>query len=67
MGWGHTMEGGPASMELLETYVAVLTNSECHRWSGYGPSKVTDNMMCAGVMGGGRDTCQVQIIQFYRL
>ncbi|XP_054266308.1 trypsin-1-like [Macrosteles quadrilineatus] len=57
-GWGHTKEGGPTSMELLETHVAVMANSACHNYPGYSADKVTSNMMCAGVMGGGRDTCQ---------
>lgn len=58
-GWGHTMEGGPASMVLRETDVAVMSNAACHEKPGYGPSKVNGNMMCAGVMQGGRDSCQV--------
>ncbi|KAG8319392.1 hypothetical protein J6590_059428 [Homalodisca vitripennis] len=57
-GWGHTKEGGPSSMELRETHVAVMSNSACHLRAGYGPTKVTANMMCAGLMEGGRDTCQ---------
>lgn len=53
------MEGGPASMVLRETDVAVMSNAACHKKPGYGPSKVNGNMMCAGVMQGGRDSCQV--------
>lgn len=43
---------------LQETVVLVVINSQCNDLLGAGV--ITDNMMCAGVLQGGKDTCQVQ-------
>uniref|UniRef100_A0A3P9NDM9 trypsin n=1 Tax=Poecilia reticulata TaxID=8081 RepID=A0A3P9NDM9_POERE len=36
--------------------VPVVGNSQCK--SSYGDSAITDNMMCAGLLEGGKDSCQ---------
>ncbi|XP_063063519.1 serine protease 33-like isoform X2 [Engraulis encrasicolus] len=57
-GWGVTAEGGspPSSGALQEIQVAVIENSQCD--SLYGGGFVTDNMICAGLLSGGKDACQ---------
>ncbi|VUC23479.1 unnamed protein product [Clonostachys rosea] len=55
-GWGLTSESGstlPAS--LLKVSVPVVSRSTCR--SQYGTSAITDNMFCAGVEEGGKDSC----------
>lgn len=42
----------------MEVTVKILSNKKC-RESGYGPKKITDNMLCAGYDDGGKDSCQV--------
>jgi len=48
----------PAPGILQETMVPVVANDQCNTLLGSG--SVTSNMMCAGLMEGGKDTCQVQ-------
>lgn len=36
----------------------ILSNNECRK-TGYGSSRITDNMMCAGYKDGEKDSCQV--------
>lgn len=36
-----------------------MSNKQC-RLTGYAPSKITDNMLCAGDPKGGKDSCQVE-------
>ncbi len=38
--------------------VPVVANDQCNTLLGSG--SVTTNMMCAGLIEGGKDTCQVQ-------
>ncbi|XP_055585488.1 transmembrane protease serine 9-like [Uranotaenia lowii] len=56
-GWGTTSQGGEVSSTLLEVTVPVMTNEECRNTS-YGESRITDNMLCAGLPDGGKDSCQ---------
>ncbi|KAL0155171.1 hypothetical protein M9458_049434, partial [Cirrhinus mrigala] len=51
-GWGQTAFGGT----LQETVVPVIINSECNNLLG--ANLITENMMCAGLLQGGKDTCQ---------
>lgn len=51
-------ESGDISATLQEVVVPILSNSECRK-SGYGSSRITDNMMCAGFKDGEKDSCQV--------
>ncbi|KAG1939193.1 tryptase-like isoform X2 [Pimephales promelas] len=57
-GWGQTASGVnlfyPGTLQ--ETVVPVIINSECNDLLGAGV--ITDNMMCAGLQQGGKDTCQ---------
>uniref|UniRef100_A0A671S0M4 Peptidase S1 domain-containing protein n=1 Tax=Sinocyclocheilus anshuiensis TaxID=1608454 RepID=A0A671S0M4_9TELE len=55
-GWGYVHL--PAPGILQETMVPVVVNDRCNTLLGSG--SVTSNMMCAGLMEGGKDTCQVQ-------
>lgn len=42
--------------------VPILSNSECRK-SGYGSSRITDNMLCAGYKDGQKDSCQVSFTE----
>uniref|UniRef100_A0A673I0R4 Peptidase S1 domain-containing protein n=1 Tax=Sinocyclocheilus rhinocerous TaxID=307959 RepID=A0A673I0R4_9TELE len=59
-GWGNIQSGVslPSPGILQETMVPVVAYDQCNALLGSG--SVTSNMMCAGLMEGGRDTCQVQ-------
>ncbi|KAJ6643052.1 Trypsin-1 [Pseudolycoriella hygida] len=56
-GWGATQENGDVSVTLMEVTVPIHSNSEC-RQSGYGSSRITNNMLCAGFKEGQKDSCQ---------
>uniref|UniRef100_A0A3P9C6P5 Testisin-like n=1 Tax=Maylandia zebra TaxID=106582 RepID=A0A3P9C6P5_9CICH len=62
-GWGAVKEGGeavvvalPFPQTLQEVEVPVVGNRQCNCLNGVGT--VTDNMICAGVLAGGKDSCQ---------
>ncbi|XP_074477020.1 transmembrane protease serine 9-like [Sebastes fasciatus] len=57
-GWGAVEEGVslPFPETLQEVEVPVLGNRHCNCLNGVGT--VTDNMICAGVLAGGKDSCQ---------
>lgn len=55
-GWGILTENGqslPAT--LRKVTVPVISRTTCR--SNYGTSAITDNMFCAGVTTGGKDSC----------
>ncbi|WP_159820288.1 serine protease [Colwellia sp. 20A7] len=54
IGWGRLSEGGITSKTLQEVTVPVVANNICK--SAY--SNLTENMICAGEKGGGKDSCQ---------
>ncbi|XP_073799115.1 prostasin-like isoform X1 [Danio rerio] len=56
-GWGQTAAGVNLShpRTLQQTVVPVVINSDCNNLLG---ATITDNMMCAGLLQGGKDTCQ---------
>ena len=55
-GWGRTSQGGPASDTLLEVTVPIIDRDTCNALDSYN-GVVTDNMLCAGYMSGGKDSC----------
>ncbi|XP_023305931.2 trypsin-1-like isoform X1 [Lucilia cuprina] len=55
-GWGATSEGGPLAQKLMQVSVPIISNEECNE--KYGEDRITENMMCAGVPEGNKDSCQ---------
>lgn len=53
IGWGTLEEGGDVSSTLQEVEVEVVSQAECSQ-----VYTLTENMLCAGVPEGGRDSCQ---------
>ncbi|KAK2848580.1 hypothetical protein Q5P01_008414 [Channa striata] len=54
-GWGDT-GSGDLSTNLREAEVPLVGNRQCN--CDYGFINITDNMMCAGLRAGGKDSCQ---------
>ncbi|KAI1896385.1 hypothetical protein AGOR_G00094240 [Albula goreensis] len=54
-GWGAILEGVPlpSPQTLQEVAVPVIENQMCNNYI-----PVTDNMICSGLLEGGRDSCQ---------
>uniref|UniRef100_A0A3P9MF12 Peptidase S1 domain-containing protein n=1 Tax=Oryzias latipes TaxID=8090 RepID=A0A3P9MF12_ORYLA len=46
----------PAPETLQEVQIPIVGNRRCK--CSYGASSITDNMMCAGLLAGGKDSCQ---------
>ncbi|XP_051530639.1 testisin-like [Myxocyprinus asiaticus] len=56
-GWGVTAEGESLSPNILqEVEVPVIGNRQCNCL--YEVGTITDNMICAGLLEGGKDSCQ---------
>ncbi|KAK2832949.1 hypothetical protein Q5P01_016838 [Channa striata] len=57
-GWGNVAidESLPSPQTLMEVEVPVVGNRQCN--CDYGVGSITDNMMCAGLSAGGKDSCQ---------
>uniref|UniRef100_A0A3B3HB40 Peptidase S1 domain-containing protein n=1 Tax=Oryzias latipes TaxID=8090 RepID=A0A3B3HB40_ORYLA len=57
-GWGNIGSGVslPAPQTLQEVQVPIVGNRRCK--CSYGASSITDNMVCAGLLAGGKDSCQ---------
>ncbi|XP_062869439.1 transmembrane protease serine 9 [Trichomycterus rosablanca] len=53
-GWGSMREDGKLTSQLQKAQVGIIEQSDCQK--SYG-RRLTANMMCAGSMGGGIDTC----------
>ncbi|XP_026201848.1 transmembrane protease serine 9 [Anabas testudineus] len=53
-GWGSMREGGSLTNLLQKAPVNIIDQADCQQ--SYG-NVLTTNMMCAGYMEGGRDTC----------
>ncbi|XP_052333642.1 tryptase-like [Oncorhynchus keta] len=57
-GWGNINEGVPlpSPQDMQEVEVSVVGNRQCDCLNGAG--SITDNMLCAGDLAGGKDSCQ---------
>ncbi|XP_041715369.2 transmembrane protease serine 9 [Coregonus clupeaformis] len=57
-GWGAISSGVslPSPQTLQEVDVPVVGNRQCN--CNYGVGSITDNMICAGLSAGGKDSCQ---------
>ncbi|XP_068231107.1 trypsin-1-like [Palaemon carinicauda] len=54
-GWGTLTQGGNQPNELYEVDVPTMSNTQCQQFLGSG---ITNNMICAGLAAGGKDSCQ---------
>uniref|UniRef100_A0AAR2K822 Zgc:165423 n=1 Tax=Pygocentrus nattereri TaxID=42514 RepID=A0AAR2K822_PYGNA len=52
----------PSPGTLQEVQVPIVGNRKCNCL--YGVGTITDNMMCAGLLAGGKDSCQVMSSYF---
>ncbi|KAK3515906.1 hypothetical protein QTP86_020694, partial [Hemibagrus guttatus] len=52
----------PSPGVLQEVAVPIVSTSVCNKLlqPSQGPGSITKNMICAGLLEGGKDTCQVQ-------
>lgn len=58
-GWGSTELAGPNSEKLLKVGLNILDNGMCQQtFRGDSEIVINDNQMCAGILEGGKDTCQ---------
>ncbi|KAM0354987.1 hypothetical protein ACHAPU_000831 [Fusarium lateritium] len=56
-GWGTTSAGSSTSpVQLRKVTIPVVSRATCR--SQYGTSSITNNMFCAGITAGGKDSCQ---------
>jgi hypothetical protein len=51
------MAGGASPSELMDAHIPILPTSQCRALLG---TLVTDHMLCAGLLRGGVDSCQVR-------
>ncbi|XP_061694237.1 suppressor of tumorigenicity 14 protein homolog isoform X2 [Syngnathoides biaculeatus] len=56
-GWGATREGGAAVNIMQKAKVHIINSAVCNNAMN---NEVTDGMLCAGVLKGGVDACQVR-------
>ena len=63
-GFGTTSEGSDQPSSRLRTVdVNIISNSVCSAMNSVYGSKLVPSMLCAGVVGGGRDACKA-IVHF---
>ncbi|XP_043520748.1 trypsin-7-like [Frieseomelitta varia] len=55
-GWGYVAPGGPISDRLKSLTLPVVDQATCKKIYG---NLLTDNMLCAGIMSGGKDACSI--------
>ena len=60
IGWGATAEGAGTTPQLMRVWVDIQDSQVCEaNYQEVIPSlQITDNMLCAGLPGGGQDSCQ---------
>lgn len=56
VGWGNMSESGRQSDVLRQVTIPVISNAQCKTYPSY--DTVTDNMICAGLPRGSKDSCQ---------
>ena len=56
-GWGTLSFGGNDSDDLMSVSVPIIDRDVCNSSDSY-TGRVTDNMLCAGFLAGGKDSCQ---------
>ncbi|CAL7945081.1 unnamed protein product [Xylocopa violacea] len=56
-GWGRLTSNGPVSSKLQTLTVPIIDQNECVKIFD-NQRKVTNNMICAGILTGGQDTCR---------
>jgi hypothetical protein len=59
IGWGSVASYGATSDDLMKVEINVYNNRECARQFEDNDYNIVinDNQICAGVLAGGRDTC----------
>jgi secreted trypsin-like serine protease len=57
IGWGATQEGGEVVRDLNFVEVPLVDREICNAPLSYN-GQITDNMLCAGPLTGGKDSCQ---------
>ncbi|XP_028391081.1 mast cell tryptase-like [Dendronephthya gigantea] len=57
-GWGRLKSGGKSPEHMMHVEVPIVSNEECTAKDSYHDSKITPEMLCAGLKAGGKDTCQ---------
>lgn len=57
-GWGLISSSGPASDVLRQVQVPLVDLTTCRQSYGVFDGTITDNMLCAGLKAGGKDSCQ---------
>ena len=57
IGWGVLLEGGDTPDTLRQVSVPIVSNEAANALPGY-EGQVTENMLAAGLSGGGKDSCQ---------
>uniref|UniRef100_A0A8D8XXR3 CLIP domain-containing serine protease n=1 Tax=Cacopsylla melanoneura TaxID=428564 RepID=A0A8D8XXR3_9HEMI len=56
-GWGSTVFRGPTSPQLRHVQISVVDNPTCRDiFQNYGAT-INDDILCAGVLSGGKDSC----------
>ncbi|KAI4459638.1 polyserase-related [Holotrichia oblita] len=55
LGWGYITEYGPLSTKLRKITVPIIDRQQCRRL--YSSDDITNTMICAGVLKGGKDSC----------
>lgn len=61
-----SLEAGPKSDDLLKVVLDIIDNDNCASYIERDHRKLvnglTEQQMCAGVLTGGKDTCQVSLV-----
>ncbi|XP_075047130.1 trypsin-like [Mixophyes fleayi] len=56
-GWGSTTSPGETYPDVLQCLdISIVSASDCQQF--YPNDPITDNMICAGILEGGKDSCQ---------